>query len=55
MTGHDPSEIFNFVNESLDRVAGFVELRAEAERVLSIGFRQNVTIVVERAGARTTV
>jgi hypothetical protein len=46
MTGHDPSEIFNFVNESLDRVAGFVELLAEAERVLSIGFRQNVTIVV---------
>jgi len=45
----------DFIEESLDRVAGFVELRAEAERVLSIGFRQNVTIVVERAGARTTV
>lgn len=38
----EPSEMFEFVAESLDRVADFAEIRVEAERVLSIGLGQDI-------------
>ena len=43
VAGRDPAKMFDLVEEALDEIARLIEIFAEADRVLAIGFGRDVS------------